>query len=73
AKVTRDRLMGLLDRKYPGYGFARHKGYCTREHLEALARLGFCAIHRRSFQVRSSTTGTQLALAFPEEAGGGEG
>lgn len=73
AKVTRDRLMGLLDRKYPGYGFARHKGYCTREHLEALAHLGFCAIHRRSFQVRSSTTGTQLALAFPEEAGGGEG
>jgi ribonuclease HII len=73
AKVTRDRLMCLLDRRYPGYGFARHKGYCTREHLEALARLGASAVHRRSFQVRDPATGAQLALAFPGEAGGEDG
>ncbi|MFM1895556.1 MAG: ribonuclease [Pseudomonadota bacterium] len=49
AKVTRDREMVALDARYPGYGFARHKGYGTREHLAALERLGPCAVHRRSF------------------------
>lgn len=49
AKVTRDRIMDELDRCYPGYGFARHKGYGTRAHLEALARLGPCPVHRRCF------------------------
>lgn len=49
AKVTRDRHMCALDARHPGYGFARHKGYGTPEHLEALARLGPCAEHRRSF------------------------
>jgi ribonuclease HII len=49
AKVHRDRLMGLLDTRYPGYGLARHKGYGTRAHLEALARLGPSPCHRRSF------------------------
>jgi ribonuclease HII len=49
AKVTRDRLMAELDSFFPGYGFARHKGYPTPEHLEALHRLGPCAIHRRSY------------------------
>lgn len=49
AKVERDELMASLDRRYPGYGFARHKGYATREHLEALFRLGPCPEHRRSF------------------------
>lgn len=49
AKVTRDRWMQALDAQHPGYGFARHKGYATREHLEALERLGPCAEHRRSF------------------------
>ena len=49
AKVHRDRLMRDLDREHPGYGFAEHKGYPTPEHLEALARLGACVIHRRSF------------------------
>lgn len=49
AKVTRDRLMDELDARYPGYGFARHKGYGTRQHLEALARLGPCPVHRMSF------------------------
>lgn len=49
AKVARDRLMMELDEQYPGYGFARNKGYGTKEHIEALKRLGPCPIHRRSF------------------------
>ncbi len=49
AKVHRDRLMARLDLEHPGYGFAAHKGYPTPEHLEALERLGACALHRRSF------------------------
>ena len=49
AKVSRDREMRELDRKYPGYGFARHKGYPTREHVLALSENGPCPIHRRSF------------------------
>ncbi len=50
AKVTRDREMTALDREYPGYGFARHKGYPTRGHLEALAGIGPSPIHRRTFR-----------------------
>ncbi|MGA1529434.1 MAG: ribonuclease HII [Kiritimatiellia bacterium] len=49
AKVTRDDLMIELDRMYPGYGFASHKGYGTKAHLAALERLGPCPAHRRSF------------------------
>ena len=49
AKVYRDALMRELDSRHPGYGFAQHKGYCTREHLRALERLGPCPAHRRSF------------------------
>jgi ribonuclease HII len=49
AKVTRDRIMTAYDQQFPGYGFAEHKGYPTPGHLEALARLGPCPIHRRSF------------------------
>ena len=49
AKVTRDRLMQHYDRLFPVYGFARHKGYGTRAHLEALASFGPCVIHRQSF------------------------
>ncbi len=49
AKVTRDRMMVEFDREYPGYGFAKHKGYGTKEHYEALKRLGPCAIHRSTF------------------------
>jgi ribonuclease HII len=49
AKVHRDRLMAELDERYPGYGFAAHKGYPTAEHLDALERLGACDLHRRSF------------------------
>jgi len=49
AKVLRDRLMRMLDRKYPGYGFAQHKGYSTRRHVSALKMLGPSRVHRRSF------------------------
>ena len=49
AKVSRDRFMVEQDRLYPGYGFARHKGYGTAQHREAIARLGPCPIHRRTF------------------------
>jgi ribonuclease HII len=49
AKVTRDRLMQEFDARYLGYGFAEHKGYATPRHLAALAALGPCPIHRRSF------------------------
>ena len=50
AKVTRDRLMVDLDRNYPGYKLAQHKGYGTSEHLACLGRLGPSPIHRRSFK-----------------------
>ena len=49
AKVARDRLMEEADRRYPGYGFCRNKGYGTREHMGALERQGPCQIHRVSF------------------------
>ena len=49
AKVTRDRLMARLDGAYPSYGFARHKGYGTAAHRDALLRHGPCPQHRRSF------------------------
>ena len=49
AKVTRDRIMADLDKAYPQYGFGKHKGYGTAEHLAALEQHGPCPIHRRSF------------------------
>ena len=49
AKVTRDRLMMDADARFPEYGFSRHKGYATAEHLAALDRWGACPIHRRTF------------------------
>lgn len=49
AKVTRDREMIQLDKVYPGYGFADHKGYPTKVHMEALERLGITPIHRQSY------------------------
>ncbi len=49
AKVARDAQMKILDQEYPGYGFADHKGYGTRQHQEALKKLGPCSIHRKSF------------------------
>lgn len=50
AKVTRDRMVVEMDGDYPGYGFAGHKGYGTREHIDCLRRIGPCPMHRRSFR-----------------------
>ncbi len=49
AKVTRDRMMKELDAVYPEYGFAKHKGYGTADHIAAIRKYGLCPIHRRSF------------------------
>jgi len=49
AKVYRDRVMDMYDDKYPGYGFASHKGYVTRSHQKSLSQLGVSEIHRRSY------------------------
>ena len=49
AKVSRDRLLYRYEEEYPGYGFAKHKGYGTKEHIEAIRRLGPCPVHRMSF------------------------
>jgi ribonuclease HII len=63
AKVHRDRAMGEWDEVFPGYGLARHKGYGTPEHLEALGRLGPTPLHRASFDpVRSLLPSPQLSL-----------
>lgn len=59
AKTARDAHMHQLDAQYPGYGFAKHKGYPVREHLSALEQLGACAVHRRSFAP------VRLALGLP--------
>jgi ribonuclease HII len=50
AKVTRDRLMEAYHKDYPEYNFAKHKGYGTREHLEAIRKYGCCPLHRQSFK-----------------------
>ncbi len=61
AKVTRDREMVVLDKTYPGYGFADHKGYPTKVHMDALDKLGITPIHRTSYApVRAKIE--QLAL-----------
>ena len=49
AKVTRDRMLRKYDEKYPEYGFAKHKGYGTKAHIEAIKKYGMCEIHRPSF------------------------
>jgi ribonuclease HII len=71
AKVARDEVMCHLDGLYPGYGFASHKGYATREHLESLARQGPCQAHRRSWlavqrHAAESEALRTLAAAAPE-------
>ncbi len=55
AKVHRDRMLVEFDAVFPGYGLARHKGYCSREHMAALDRLGPTPLHRRSFSPVSQT------------------
>lgn len=59
AKVSRDRMMGEIDREFPQFGFAKHQGYGTKEHLEALRIHGPCCHHRRTFQPVA-----QLSLPF---------
>jgi ribonuclease HII len=49
AKVTRDRMMREFDCQYPDYGFAQHKGYGTKRHLDAIREFGLCEIHRKTF------------------------
>ncbi|MDP2984151.1 MAG: ribonuclease HII [Candidatus Latescibacter sp.] len=56
AKVTRDRIMVEMDSRYPGYGFAGHKGYGSSEHIEAVRKLGPCDIHRISFEIVSAVS-----------------
>ncbi len=67
AKTVRDALMVEYEARFPGYGFAHHKGYCTEAHREALRRLGPCEIHRRSF---SWHTQTKLWTWAPEALAG---
>ncbi len=62
AKVTRDHFMEKMDVKYPNYGFKRHKGYCTKAHIEALEKYGPCAIHRKTFAPVSKYFTKQLSL-----------
>jgi ribonuclease HII len=59
AKVTRDRLVTEMDKDYPGYGFAEHKGYGTEEHLKCLREKGPCPLHRRSFSPVGELVGYQ--------------
>ena len=65
AKTHRDRLMTELDAHYPAYGFARHKGYCTAEHQEAIRRHGPCPVHRKSYAFLHELCG-ELSAAFYE-------
>ncbi len=65
AKVFRDRCLTRLDKRYPGYGFAQHKGYSTRSHMTALQRLGPSPIHRKTFQPVAKLCGLEI---FDEES-----
>jgi ribonuclease HII len=76
AKVSRDALMRTLDTLHPGYGFADHKGYPVRAHYAALARIGACAAHRRSFGPVREVLGLPPLPPWPsasERAGGMSG
>ncbi len=68
AKTVRDRMMEALDREYPGYGFAVHKGYGTPEHRQALRELGPSAVHRKSFPVMHELQGEYSALFYALKA-----
>ncbi|HEY0178577.1 MAG TPA: ribonuclease HII [Dokdonella sp.] len=69
AKTTRDRIMRELDALHPGYGFARHKGYSTPEHLRALQELGPCPLHRRGFAPVQRVSAPELPLFASEPVG----
>lgn len=60
AKVSRDRLVAEMDTDYPGYNFAKHKGYGTREHLECLHRQGPSPVHRRTFMPVRTLLGQEI-------------
>ena len=62
AKVTRDHYMEKMDHKYPNYGFKKHKGYCTKAHVEALEKYGPCEIHRKTFSPVSKYFQHQMTL-----------
>ena len=64
AKTERDRMMEVLDREYPGYGFAAHKGYGTPEHRQALLKLGPSTVHRKSFPVMHELQGEYSPLFY---------
>ena len=67
AKTRRDQILEELEQAYPGYGFAKHKGYGTAEHLEALRKLGPCPEHRKSYRPVAEAAGLlpqQLELSF---------
>ncbi len=66
AKVARDRIMLALDHTYPQYGFGKHKGYYTPEHIAALRKYGPCAAHRRSFNWRGEGEGLFPADKYPQ-------
>jgi ribonuclease HII len=70
AKVYRDRLMTELDKAYPGYGFAGHKGYATPFHQDAIRKLGPCAIHRRSFDYIRELCGEYSSTFYTFKAEG---
>ncbi len=66
AKTFRDRLMGHLDRRYPGYGLAVHKGYATKAHREMIRRKGPCPLHRTTFRgVRCELGSKERSLCLP--------
>lgn len=67
AKVARDRFMVTMDERYPGYGFASHKGYTCREHREAILELGASPLHRRSFGILGNVAPVDQLDLWDEE------
>lgn len=67
AKVTRDRYMDEMDLKYPNYGFKRHKGYPTKDHIEAIKKYGITDIHRITFKPIKTMLVEQLEFDFGEK------
>ena len=67
AKVSRDRFMDEMDLKYPNYGFKRHKGYPTKDHIEAIKKWGICEIHRKTFKPIKTMLIEQLSFDFDKK------
>ncbi len=72
AKTTRDAYMVELDARHPGYGFAKHKGYPVKSHVEAIGRLGVCPEHRRSFTPVRNALGLPPLPAWPDPSERGD-